>query len=58
MVCNKTACKSFLLAQCYSVPNLGIIMLFAVAIQYHNSGHVADNVGAGLCGSGCCGKHF
>jgi len=57
MVCNKTACKSFLFAECYSVPYLGIEMAVAIAVQYHNSGHVAGTVRAGLCGSGCCGKH-
>jgi len=31
-------------------------MLVAVAVQQCNSGHVADNVTAGLCATGCSGK--
>jgi len=33
-------------------------MLVAVAVQQHNSGYVADTVTAGLCGTGCSGKHL
>jgi epoxyqueuosine reductase QueG len=32
-------------------------MPVAVAVQQHNSGHVADTFTAGLCGIGCFGKH-
>jgi hypothetical protein len=31
-------------------------MHVAVAVQQRNSGHVADTVTAGLCGTGCSGK--